>query len=203
MNARQPRSGLTEEAFGTRFEACYRSLWVVAAAVLGTREGAEDAVQDAAEIGLRKRTGFDPSTDFCAWMSQIVRNVARNAIRKRFRRRAVPIESDVLPAPTGDAEGPGASTHGELLPGSEAFDDRVRAALLELSEDARSCLLLRSVKGSSYEQISRLLGIPKGTAMSHVHRARTRLRDILEAAGDEDAPVNPSGAESGLEVGHG
>jgi len=194
------QGGMTSEAFGTRFEACYRSLWTVAAAVLGSREGAEDAVQDAAHIGFRKRSAFDPQTDFCAWMAQIVRNVARNAGRKTRRRKAISLENVSVQASEGPTSETGVSTHGDLAPGAEIFDDRLTNALDQLSEEARACLLLRTVRGFSYEQIARLLEMPKGTAMSHVHRARGRLREILA---ETEPPQNRAKGETELEVKNG
>ena len=65
------------------------------------------------------------------------------------------------------------------------------AALEELSEEARCCLLLRIVEDLAYSEIAQLLAIPEGTAMSHVHRAKATLRRRL-ASRATGAPVNPS-----------
>ncbi|MEO0587563.1 MAG: RNA polymerase sigma factor, partial [Planctomycetota bacterium] len=60
-----------------------------------------------------------------------------------------------------------------------AFDDAVVAALGGLEPTARACLLLKTVHGHSYAEIGQMLGVPEGTAMSHVHRARKRMRETL------------------------
>jgi RNA polymerase sigma-70 factor (ECF subfamily) len=60
--------------------------------VLGDRHLAEDAVQEAAVIGLRKIKSFEPGTNFSAWMGQIVRHVALNHRRKYNRRRALSLD---------------------------------------------------------------------------------------------------------------
>ena len=52
-------------------------------------------------------------------------------------------------------------------------------ALNSVSDIARACLLLRTIEQMEYAEISRLLAIPEGTAMSHVHRARQHLRERL------------------------
>ena len=52
-------------------------------------------------------------------------------------------------------------------------------ALRAVGEMSRACMLLRAVHQLSYREISELLGIPEGTAMSHVHRTREALRDRL------------------------
>lgn len=71
------------------------------------------------------------------------------------------------------------SETGELKPLQNSFDDRVKAALQEVAPDARSCLLLRTVEGLSYKEISKLMNIPEGTAMNWVHRSKKKLREIL------------------------
>ena len=54
-------------------------------------------------------------------------------------------------------------------------------ALASLTEVARASLLLRTLEGLDYDEIGRVLGVPAGTAMSHVHRSRMRLRERLGA----------------------
>ncbi len=71
------------------------------------------------------------------------------------------------------------SKTGQLKPLQNSFDDRVRAALQCIAPNARSCLLLRTVEGLSYKEISNLMNIPQGTAMNLVHRSKTKLREIL------------------------
>ena len=60
-------------------------------------------------------------------------------------------------------------------------------ALGRLEETARACLLLRVVLDLPYQEISRSLGIPQGTAMSHVHRARRAMASLL-AGSTSEAP---------------
>jgi RNA polymerase sigma-70 factor, ECF subfamily len=167
--------------FSAQLEPLRRSLWVIAAAVVGSagggREEAEDIVQEAAVIALAKLNEFEPSTSFAAWMGQIVRNLARNHARKQQRRRTINADSAVL-----DRVGIGVGGHGSADPPVSQwvqFDSRVLQALDELDELARSCLLLRTIRELPYKEISSLLGIPEGTAMSHVHRARQALRARL------------------------
>ena len=70
---------------------------------------------------------------------------------------------------------------GQLLAGQDAFDDQVQGALGTLEEVPRACLLLKVVMELGYREIGRLLDIPEGTAMSHVHRSRKRMKAQLWA----------------------
>lgn len=121
-------------------------------------------MQEAAVIALGKLGEFTPGTSFTAWMGQIVRFVAMNAGRKSGRRDSI-LRSGAVP---GGGEGTLAASDLDLSP-------PLREALAELEETARTCLLLRIIGGLSYQQISAALGIPEGTAMSHVFRARKTL----------------------------
>ncbi len=174
---------LTPAEFSARFQAVGKSLWLIAAAVLGRREDAEDIVQESAVIGLQKINEFRPDTNFAAWMGGIVRNVARNHARKGVRRHTGatdPSELDQSRAGrTIEEQTPRFDRIGALSPGQSAFDDRVLQSLARLEETPRVCLLLRSLHQLPYREIAALLAIPEGTAMSHVHRARAAMREML------------------------
>ena len=185
---------LTPSQFAELFQESWRTLWCVTAAVLGGRDEVEDVLQDAALIAIGKLGDFDPRTNFTAWMAQIVRYTALNTARRRARRRAVTsIHDDLLEQPAGSEHrvngSASASGKGELRTYEEAFDDRLLGALKELDQTRRACLLLRTVEGLSYEEISELLGIPEGTAMSHVHRSRLALRERLAPSQGSDSRV--------------
>ncbi len=176
--------GEGEIGFAELFQRSSRVLWLIAAGTLGNRHLAEDAIQEAALIALQKLDQFKPGTNFTAWMGQMVRHVALNTARKERRRRAGNLDQDVT-----DAKSPLARAdrtqqlplggRGELPPDQTHFDDQVMAALQSVSDVARSCLLLKTVEGLDYAEISRILQIPEGTAMSHVHRTRRLLRSKL------------------------
>ena len=85
-------SQLSPEGFAGQFTACSRTLWCVAAAILGRPGLAEDVLQEAAVIALRKLDQFDPDTSFPAWMTQIVRYVALNHARSRSRHDTVAVD---------------------------------------------------------------------------------------------------------------
>lgn len=173
--------------FASRFDESHRVLWLIAAGVVGDRTLAEDVVQEASVIGLQKLQEFDPRTNFVGWMGQIVRNVGLNLLRRERRRRYLSLDADESAAPAAarqPAEGSvRVSADGQLPPLQQVFDDQVMKALAAIAPLPRACLLLRTIEGMEYAEISRLLDIPPGTAMSHVHRARSYLRERLSDQG--------------------
>ncbi len=179
-----PRADRSEE-FAALFRQSSRVLWLVAVGIVGDATLADDVVQEAAVVAFRKFDQFTPGTNFAAWMAQTVRFVALNEARREHRRAAISLDDSspdhngrgpVLPARPGQDAAPRASA------GDGEFAGRVRQALEGVSPMARACLLLRTLDGLEYSQISTLLGIPEGTAMSHVHRTRQFLRDRLASS---------------------
>lgn len=139
-------------------------------------------------IALGKLDQFDPESNFLAWMARIVRFVGLNHGRRRLSQPSVDPES-IDRHPGNDREfgalerlttnAASLNGHGRLLRDQVAFDDRLVTALNTLEPNARACLLLRVVLNLPYREIARALDVAEGTAMSHVHRSRLALRDML------------------------
>ena len=177
---------LSPESFAARFQQHKKLFWAIAAGITANRHAAEDIVQESAATALTKLADFNPESSFSAWMSQIVRFTALNHARTTTRRnthatadldKGAHPEIVVRPNPI--------TPRGELAPDQPAFDDHVAAALDGLEPPARACLLLRTVVGLSYKEIASAMDLPEGTAMSHVHRARKRMRDTLRGNREE------------------
>ncbi len=199
---RKPEDGPPEvmdpEGFAAQYRDAYHRLTLVAAGVTGTRESAEDIVQEAAIIAFEKIDQFTPGSNFSAWLAEIVRRCALNHRRKTQQRRTFAADPAALGQMNHHATPTEASpiaASGQILADQASFDDELAAALQALGDEARSCLLLRIVDKLTYSEISALLKIPEGTAMSHVHRSKAALRKRLSGAGDPDA--SPSQARDG------
>jgi len=166
-------------------------LLCVAAGILLNKSEAEDIVQQSIEIALTKtQMRFESESQFMAWLAGVVKNCALNHRRKSIRRKTLPVNPQIL----GELEKAGTDTDhlpfdpqsGTLKENQNAFDDIVKNALESLTPDARPCLLLRSVQRLSYQEIEELTSIPSSSAMSHVHRSRLKLREILTAPGQPE-----------------
>lgn len=125
-------------------------------------------------IALGKLNEFHPGTSFVAWMGQIVRFTALNERRRNLRTHTVATDPGVL----GESVA-GRSSH--RAEGVSFASADIAQALGGLDDVARACLLMRTVVEMTYQQIAEALGIPEGTAMSHVHRSRQQLRKVLSA----------------------
>lgn len=174
-------NNISEQHFSELLHKAYPKLWTIASAILRDRSLAEDAVQDAAITGLKKLNDFQAGTNFTVWMGQIVRFTSLNYLKKVKRRNSNAASVHLVAEPEARVEQiQPVSTDGALLDDQTAFDDDVTNAIQTLTHEQRTCLLLRVVHNLNYEEIAEIVDLPKGTAMSHVHRAKAAMRKILQ-----------------------
>jgi RNA polymerase sigma factor (sigma-70 family) len=141
-----------------------------AIALAGDISTADDLVQDCIERAWKNRSAMKDESAIFAWLRAILRNV--NIDRARLRRRR-PDEAENLDA-VSDTLSDGAA--GDELALSMDF---VRA-MNRLTEEHRQVLLLIGLESLSYREVADELGMPIGTVMSRLARARERLRALLE-----------------------
>lgn len=183
LESRPNERSLDRQEFARQYTTAYPRLLLVGYAMLGNRAAAEDVVQEAVATAFTKMMDFTPGTHFTAWLTQFVRHAALNARRRHNTRKAASLDQDGAPAiaaPQPSATSDGILNEaGGLDDDAGHFDDELRRGLNGLQPTARACLLLRTVAELDYSEIAEMLDIPKGTAMSHVHRARQQLRRRL------------------------
>ncbi len=126
-------------------------------------ETADDLVQDTLVRALRSEHLFHGG-DTRAWLYTILTNLNRNRLRSLSRRPVL--------APIKDSD---ASTAG---PDSGGRD--ITRALNDLAEDQRSALLLVVLEGLTYREVAEVQGVPIGTVMSRLARARTQIKAYLD-----------------------
>jgi RNA polymerase sigma-70 factor, ECF subfamily len=145
---------------------------------------AEDVVQEAYARAFRYASGFrggDPR----AWLLAIVRNTCYRSLRKRCAAGLVePFDEDAY-----SHEACTSNPEQQLM--RRADGELVETALAALPARFREILVLREVEGLSYSEMSDVLGVPIGTVMSTLSRARDRLRHTAERI--LDARVTSSG----------
>ena len=135
-----------------------------ARALIGDREGADDLVQDTLERAVRKFHLWRPG-DLRAWLFTIMHNVFVNQLKARKVAYEVEID-DSIAAPQSSV------TSTDLMD--------LDRGLMALSPDQREVVLLVALEDMTYAEVSRALGIPIGTVMSRLSRAREKLRRLME-----------------------
>jgi RNA polymerase sigma-70 factor (ECF subfamily) len=114
-----------------------------------------------------------------AWLLTIMRNTQINNVRRR--RPELLDDQDVTLDRLAASQGSGVGDPEALV--EETFDNVVSDALAALPPRFRDVVSLVDLEGLTYGEAAVILGIPVGTAVSRLHRARTRMRQRLQAAG--------------------
>jgi RNA polymerase sigma-70 factor (ECF subfamily) len=139
---------------------------------------AEDLVQDTLIRAFRGIDGFDGAHPR-AWLLTILRNTQIN--RTRRRRPELLDDPDRTMATVADTSADGQSV--EALVVGATFDAVVEDAFHSLPDAFRRAVELVDINGLSYAEAAGVMGVPVGTVMSRIHRARRRMRDRLATAG--------------------
>jgi len=145
------------------------SAYATALAVLRDPGNAEDVAHDAFITALERLEECRQPERFAAWLLQIVRNQARNYLRRAGVRKTELLEEGTAYSgddPALDAER--ASLRAQLSAGLE-----------QLSETQREVVLLHDMEGWRHREIGEALGMPEGTVRYHLSTARRALRALL------------------------
>lgn len=152
----------------------------------GNRSEAEDLFQDVL-TKVYPRVGELIDIEYPgSWLCRIMYNHFIDNRRRFARQRLVAVSEDRLPAGSGIEEMPGGS--GPVID-AERRDTIMRLdnALRQLSDEHRLVVLLHDTEGYKLAEIQELTDTPIGTLKSRLHRARARLREILDADGTKTA----------------
>jgi RNA polymerase sigma-70 factor (ECF subfamily) len=161
-------------AFKDLVERNRRRAYFAALRLVGNRDDAYDLSQEAFIRVYRARQRYDANSPFHAWFHAIIRNLARNHIRKRSVRRQYAVETRHSYASCTVALD---SPEGAMVLGEAK--EAIWAAIGRLSADHREIIVLRHFEDKTYEEIAGILGIAVGSVMSRLYYARKRLRDLL------------------------
>ncbi len=161
---------------GELIEPHIPSLRRYARSLVGDRDQADDLVQDCLERALSRWHLWQRDREIRPWLFTILHNAYVSEWRRQSRRPTVPLTEATL----------------DVLEQPGHADDRIElqqllAAVDALPDEQREVVLLVSVESFSYEEAAKMLGVPTGTIMSRLSRARARLRAF--ARGEQAAPL--------------
>ena len=153
-------------------------LYRVARSITRNPTDAEDLVQDTMLRAYRAVDRFDGRHPR-AWLLTIMRNAQINRVRRK--------RPELLQDPDTTLERLQDENSTQLGPEAtvveQIFDAAIENAVEALPDKFRSVVELIDIQGLSYQEAADLLGVPTGTIMSRLHRARTRIRKHLESSG--------------------
>lgn len=144
----------------------------------GDEHDAGDVVQESMVRALRGFGGYHGGDARC-WLLAIVRNTCLSWLRKHRAGAPESLPDDAADWVESDVPDPPA------LAVRAATAEALRRAIEELSGDFREVFVLRELEGLSYKQIAQVVGLPIGTVMSRLARARQKLAERLASTAPE------------------
>lgn len=173
-------AGGDEDAFAQLVALHEKKVYNLALRMCGNPEDAADAAQEAFLAAWKGLPRFRGEAGFSTWLYRLTSNAAIDHLRRVKRQRG---EVSL------DGGGPGLDAVDDApSPQAQAEETELREAVAEglsmLSEDHRQALLLRELRGLSYEEIASELRVDLGTVKSRISRARGSLRKILVKNGN-------------------
>ncbi len=144
-----------------------------ARAMAGDAALADDLVQDCIERALIKNALYDPSRPMRAWLYAMLRNLYINGLRRDSRSTVVKSVDNLF-------AGEGATPPEQE---NQLSVTEITTALDRLPTAQREVLVLVTLEEMSYREAAEITGVPIGTVMSRLSRARSMLKDILEERG--------------------
>jgi RNA polymerase sigma-70 factor (ECF subfamily) len=146
--------------------------------LLGNREAAQDAAQEAFLRLHRYLRRFDESRELGPWLYRIVVNVCRDLGRRRGSAPLVAL--DAVPAAARAATEDGARALDEAIERSRQRS-LVQAALLTLPERERAAIVLRDIEGLPTAEVARILGSSEGTVRSQISTGRLKIKRFVQS----------------------
>ena len=168
-----------QPAFGTLVERHKAAVWAMCHRYLGPADAA-DAAQETFFRAHQALATFDAALAFRPWLLKIARNHCLDELRRRGRRpEALTTAGDGHDQLAGIAT---ERTAPDAALSAKEETQRVKAALALIPERHREAVLLFHEAQLSYAEIAKVLGVPIGTVMTWIYRARQQLKLTLEAA---------------------
>ena len=159
------------------FDRLYRLAW----RLTGAKADAEDLFQELLIKAFTKLDDLVAIDEPGSWLCKVMYHLFIDERRRFARRRLHTVEEGALPG-EGLAGLPGPDDPARDHARAEKLE-RLDSALARLSDEHRIVVLLHDTEGYKITEIQELTGVPAGTIKSRLHRARARLREILEADG--------------------
>lgn len=175
MNDEQTRARFENLTLPLMKDAYNLARWL-----MRNEQDAEDAVQDSYLKAFRFFESFRAEGNARAWFLRIVRNTCYDALSARNLKEKQLVSEEEIKDIEDTAPGPRANVV------AKATVEAIREAIAALPADFREVVVLRELEGLTYREISDVAGIPLGTVMSRLSRARDQLQRLLQERKEDD-----------------
>lgn len=167
-------------AFGGLVDRYQERLYRVLVRICMDHHDAEDLLQEVFVKAYRSLANFHGDSQLFTWLYRIAVNTALSH-RRKGRGRAAVLSLDQGRGEEGPALDPPDPARGAPAEAEASEEvEKVRKSIASLDDDHRTVIVLKDIEGLRYEEIAEILGCPRGTVKSRIHRARVAVRDKLK-----------------------
>lgn len=178
-----PGEALLRE-FDVLYDKYQRRVYRQCFRMLGNAEDAEDLAQEVFLQLFRKAHTFRGESSFSTWLHRLTVNTVLMRLRRHRRWREVVTSMDVAPGAHQEVSDVPTKVRALSAPATDTLDRiSLDVAIAQLSSGYKEIFLLHDLEGYRHDEIAKLLGITEGTSKSQLHKARLRLRELIESAG--------------------
>ncbi len=162
--------GLIRDTHKQAFSLAYR--------LTGNTAEAEDLVQESFLRAYRFFHRYDETLPFTSWLYRIMTNAHIDMVRRRSRIKTTSLEGAGADG-TGTWDLPDAEASPDRMMLHNSLDEPVQKALLSMTAEFRTAVLLADVEGLAYEEVADIMRTSVGTVRSRIHRGRKQIRNFL------------------------
>jgi RNA polymerase sigma-70 factor (ECF subfamily) len=163
--------------------------------MLGNQEDAEDLTQEVFLQLFRKAHTFRGEANFSTWLHSLTVNTVLMRLRRNRRWREAVTSLDVVPGADEGVSDVLTMASVVAAPATNTLDKlSLDVAIAQLPSGYQEIFLLHDLEGYRHDEIAKRLGISEGTSKSQLHKARLRLRVLMESSGGRKASLDSAPA---------
>lgn len=168
----------SKEVFEQLLEKSYKQAFNLALRLTANHAEAEDLVQETYVRAYRFFHRYDQSLPFTNWLYRIMSNAHIDCVRRKGRLKTMSLEQPTLTS-TAAIDVPDTSSGPDRSMLDDMMGEHVQNALMTMTPEFRTAVLLADVEGLAYEEIAEVMKTSVGTVRSRIHRGRKQLRVSL------------------------
>jgi RNA polymerase sigma-70 factor (ECF subfamily) len=182
LRTRAAENENSKEVFESLLDQSYKQAFNLAMRLTGNHAEAQDLVQETYVRAYRFFNRYDRSLPFTNWIYRIMSNAHIDSVRRRGRLKTTSFEqTTALGTSTIEVADLNSTPDRQML--DDMMGEHVQKALMTMTPDFRTAVLLADVEGLAYEEIAEVMNTSVGTVRSRIHRGRKQLRAFLVKKG--------------------
>ena len=168
------------EAFGLLVDRYQARVFGFVRRMVHNVEDAEDIAQEVFVRAFQNIDRFDGRASLTTWLFKIASNLCIDRVRRKDRRPDTVSMANSEEGESVEIEVPDERWNPEVMTTISYMEQKLEEAIGKMSDKLRSVLLLHDIEELSYDEISKVIGIPVGTVKSRLFLARTALQDSIK-----------------------